>query len=295
MKFAAAITVCVMMTAVAGRAQQPTLDQVLAKMDANFEAYRHAVPSLSADEHVKLGMSVRDDQGSRNGETTTDAVVSLRSTQVGSAALLVESRTVKMVDKKPATSDGDVAGPDAVGGVFSYARSFFSPEMKKCFDYKLEVNGKWNKQPAVVVDYTLKAGLPFDADCPVKEASQGRAYLDPVTLEIERVEQKVTHHRVAPGDYSGMLDASSGPSVHGAGAPMGGSMAGKAAAMADSSVRVSSGTYGGWTWSVDYAPVTLGGQTLWLPKSASSATSTSSGKLMSWNSVVTYSNYQMVK
>ena len=88
----------------------------------------------------------------------------------------------------------------------------------------------------LVLEYALKSPLPAGAECPVSEQTTGRAFIDPSSMQIVRLEQQRPRH-----------DEGSGHPV-------------------------------AWSWSIDYARVTMDGKHFWLPKTISSKASSLDGE-----------------
>ena len=246
--------------------QQPTLDQVLTRVHENFEAYLVSVPNLFADEHLVSSFSARDEQSGRAGTNSTiDSVFRLKRSDDDddTPIILVESRQIKSVDHRPPAPDQSLTGPVILANAFSAAASFLSPDLERCYDYRLQPSRRLNNATALVIEYALKPSLPAGTRCPVFEENKGRAFIDPVSMQIVRLEQKRPHHELtsgAPGSWN----------------------------------EVTPGTLGTWSWSIDYAPVSISNKSFWLPKTISSSTSTNTGRLINWSFVATYSNYHLL-
>jgi hypothetical protein len=52
---------------------------------------------------------------------------------------------------------------------------------------------------ALVIEYALKPSLPASAGCPVREETKGRAFIDPSSMQIVRLEQQRPQHIEAVG------------------------------------------------------------------------------------------------
>jgi len=244
---------------------QPTLDQILTRVHENFGAYLASVPNLFADEHLVSSFSARDEQSGRAGTNSTiDSVFRLKRTDAtDKPIILVESRQIKSVDHRPPAPDQSLTGPVILANAFSAAASFLSPDLERCYDYRLQPDRRLNNATVLVVEYALKPSLPAGTRCPVFEQNTGRVFIDPTSMQIVRLEQKRPHHELtsgAPGSWN----------------------------------EVAPGTLGTWSWSIDYAPVSINNQLFWLPKTISSSTSTNTGRLINWSFVATYSNYHLL-
>ena len=143
------------------------------------------------------------------------------------------------------------------------------------------------------------SSLPADILCPVSEPNSGRAFIDPVSMQVVRLEQKRPRHELELGTYSSLLAdnfgsvASGSPAasqvsinVNGVSTPM---------PSGDMGLRVAPGTL----WDVDvghqrYAPVVIDNKTFWLPTTITSTTATNTGPLIVWNFNTKYSNYHLL-
>ncbi len=253
-------------------ASQPTLEQVLTRAHENFEAYRHSVPNVFADEHLVSAVKAESYSGggmstgslipARN--ETIDSIFRLkRSNAQGDAVVLDEARQIVSFNHRPPAPDQSLVAPNIVRGAFSYATSFISPALESCYDYRLETNQRLHGAAVLVVDYDSKKLVPRSAMCPITEPNSGRAFLDPASMQVVRYEQKRPKHeydRHTLGSWS----------------------------------AIEAGTLTTWTWSIDYAPVTLEGRTFWLPKTISSKTVTNTGPSVEWSFATSYSNYHLM-
>jgi hypothetical protein len=171
---------------------QPSLQEILLRLQDNLWDYLANVPDFFADEHV---VSTLKQEGMRDVKTTTDSVFRLvRSKSIGEAHTFTESREVKFVNRKQAKGE-DIHGPAIFSGAFSTGVSVVSLEMSRCFDYTLEPPALLDKTPAIVISYALKADLQPDDGCPGPEKQSGRAWIDPATLHPLRVEMTVPSHK----------------------------------------------------------------------------------------------------
>ncbi len=253
----------------------PTLEQVLTGVLNNFADYLSTVPNLFADEHLvssssgNRGMVIASAGITASGisYSTTESIFRLkRGDTKGRVPELIESRQIQSVDHRPPAPDQILTGPSILTGAFSYAASFLSPVLEPCYDYRLETNQHLHGAAVLVVDYAGKKFLARSAKCPIDEQNSGRAFIDPKSMQIVRLEQTRPHHEV---DFKS-LDIS-------VSVPMQGEQ---------------KTTYL-WTWSIDYAPITLNGKSFWLPKATSSRLETGDGRTR-WSFVANYSNYHLM-
>ena len=170
----------------------PTLDALVRQLQDNAWDYRTNVPDFFADEHV---VSTMKQEGAREVKTTSDSIFRLvRSHAIGETHNLTESREIKLVNKKPATS-GNLQGPAVFTGGFSTAPSIVSLEMSHCFDYALEEPTPLDKQRMLMISYTISDEGLHDESCPGPEKQSGRVFIDPETLRLVRVEMVIPNHK----------------------------------------------------------------------------------------------------
>jgi hypothetical protein len=287
-------------------AAQPTLDDVLNGVHRNFQNYVATLPSLFADEHMVASASVRDANMNRTGmETTFDSIFRLKrpddAVSVGDPAkanVLIESRQIQEVDHHPAQVGQALEVPAIITNAFSYGGAFMSPALKQCYDYRLEGSRKFKSadgvvRQAIVVSYELRP-IRQGVNCPTDEKNSGRAFIDPATMAVLRMEQRRPEHPLTSGSLGHW-----GPSTTRDTAPPP-SVAGRTTGWTDAPsgpqgdwAEIPPGTTGVWTWSIDYVPVTLNGKVYWLPKTIRSTTLTTTGKLFDASFVANYAHYHL--
>ena len=249
----------------------PVTSELLLHVWENYAAYLSTIPNIFADEHVvssltttsynsPLKQGVHDSEVSSTFDSTTDSIFRLKRVSAdGKTADLIESREVKYVNGHTAAKDQSLTGPALLVGGFSRAPNILSPELKDCYDYRLLP--KLRHKPGesllflhdvLVLEYALKSPLPTGAQCPVSEQTVGRAFIDPSSMQIVRLEQQRPHH-----------DEGSGHPV-------------------------------AWSWSIDYARVTMNGKHFWLPRTISSKSSSLDGGRYKWSFLATYGNYHLM-
>jgi VWFA-related protein len=199
-------------------ASDPTTDALLLHVWENYAAYLSSIPNVFADEHVvssltttsynsPLKQGVHDSEVSSNFDSTTDSIFRLkRFSADGKTADLIESREVKYVNGHAAAKDQPLTGPAILIGAFTRAPNILSPELKDCYDYRLLPNIRHKPGEALlflhevlVLEYALKSPLPTGAQCPVSEQTVGRAFIDPSSMQIVRLEQQRPRHDEGSG------------------------------------------------------------------------------------------------
>jgi hypothetical protein len=266
----------------------PSLDDVLTRVRANFNAYLKDVPNILGDEHIDSKMyipgtmSLSGASFSMNLSMPTDdappsspsmnLTMDVSEHQVidtsfqmqhdgtqKSAYNLVETHSVTSLNGKPAPPNYKFSAPFVMSGAFSYSTGIIAPQMKPCYDFKLETGKKLHGVPVLIVDYTQKLAKPDFTPCIPAEPITGRAYIDPKTMQVLRFEQTRKHH-----------------------------------ALILSNAYETRYIWSWWSWSVDYAPVQLHDETFYLPKTISSKAISTDGTLMSWSYTNTYSDYHLL-
>jgi hypothetical protein len=230
--FAAISLVALLGVSSALRAQQakaPTLEEILERMEANLNHYDGDLPSLFCEEHAVSAM----EPGGRDDNTVTDSVFRLKRTAGPEhTTSLVESREIKSVNGKPAKTQ-DLEGPSLLSGAFEGGLAVVSADQKVCMKYRLEKRKRNRADEAYVVRFATAITPENSAACLLQEKSEGRAVIDPQSMQITHLELITPHHVI----------------VHGS--------------------PYASPVIGKRTLTVDYAPVVLGGQTFWLPSAIS--------------------------
>jgi hypothetical protein len=194
-------------------ASNPATDELLLRVWDNFAGYLSSLPNVFADEHVVSSVTtakngVHDSETDSIIDSTVDSIFRLkRVSSDGKTADLVESREVKYVNHQSAAKGQSLTGPAILIGAFSHAPNVLSPQLKDCYDYRLLPNKRHNPDVAMlflhsdvlVLEYALKSPLPAAAQCPVREQTTGRAFIDPSSMQIVRLEQQRPRHDEGSG------------------------------------------------------------------------------------------------
>ncbi|HXE07209.1 MAG TPA: hypothetical protein VN612_04885 [Acidobacteriaceae bacterium] len=244
------------------RAQPPqplTLDNVVAKLQANLDEYEASIPSFLADEHMDSTMRqfVMRGASAANYETIAESVFRLKR-DIDSTAhtqSLDESREIKTIDGKPANGR-QIDAPTMLSGAFSGGLAIVSKDEQRCMQYTLD---PVKPRKPIVVRFV---SLPADQrpkDCILREDGTGRVVIDPRSMQITRLQVAVPRHLITPLLNGGR-----------SGAP----------------------TFTRWRVQVDYKPVVLDARTFWLP---SKITSSMSNEQTAWSFLATYRNYHKLE
>jgi hypothetical protein len=240
--------------------QQETLSlkRILDRLDANLSYYDARVPSLFCDERV---VSSQAEPGMRDVNTVADSVFRLKRTlHPDHTVSLVESREIQLVDGKPATSQAHY-DPTMLSGAFEGGLAVVSRSQSACMSYSLRRTKRGGPREPYVVRFATVLTPQNSAGCLLQENSSGRAFVDPVSLQVTRLELTTPHHVIIPGS----------PFV--------------------------SPIKGRRDLSVDYAPVLLGGETFWMPSAITMRNVSGSGTfhMMIWSYKATYRNYHLME
>jgi hypothetical protein len=239
-------------------AQQDTLDKILDRLDANLNYYDARLPSLFCDEHV---VASQVEPGMRDVNTVADSVFRLKRTlQPDHTVSLVESREIQLVDGKPATSQAHY-DPTVLNGAFEGGLAVISRSQTACMSYSLQRTKKDPLGEPYVVRFATMLTPQNSAGCLLQENSSGRAFIDPVSLQVTRLELTTPHHVIIPwGPFTSPI-------------------------------------IGRRDLSVDYAPVLLGGETFRMPSAITMRNVSGSGTfhMMIWSYKATYRNYHLME
>lgn len=241
------------------QAQQPTpsLPELLQRLQANLDHDDARLPSLFCDEHLISRVEVER----RSRDTVTDSIFRLqRRTNAQHTASFDESRDLKRVDGKPATSQ-TLNGPALLTGAFEGALSIVSSSQLSCMRYDLKHKpGKHPNEPYLIRFTTAPKPANTD-DCFLQEGSKGYALVDPGTMQVTHLELTTAHHIITPAT------AYASPVV---------------------AKRV---------LTLDYAPVTISGELFWLPSAIGMQATQASGTFHPtvWSFQATYRNYHRLQ
>lgn len=242
----------------AQQAKTPTLDEILRRLESNLNHYDSSLPSLFCDERVVS----RVEPGLRSEDTVTDSIFRLKRTEnPDHSKTLAESREIKKVDGKPATSEAMKGFPSMLSGAFEGGFAVVSLSQRACMKYTLgRVHANRPNEP-YVVSFATALTPQNQADCLLQEKGKGRVFINPATMEITHLELETPHHLIIRGNgYE--------PAV-----------------------------IGKWEITVDYAPVVLDGDAFWMPSTIRSRdVSTSEGfHATVWSFEATYRNYHRLE
>jgi len=235
-------------------AKASTLGEMLQRLEANLNRYDVGVPSFFCDEHVVSSRSVPHE---RDDSSATDSVFRLKRTaQADGTTALVESREIKRVNGRPATSEA-VPVPTLLTGIFEGGLAVVSVGQTSCMNYKLERR----KRPGeIVVSFATLLTPSNTADCFLQEKSKGRVVVDAASMQLKRLEIDTPRHVIDQGN------------------------------------EYSEAEVGRRELTVDYAPVLLGNETFWMPSAIGMRTTSGSGfDVTVWTFQATYRNYHRLE
>jgi hypothetical protein len=237
--------------------KEPTLNEILGQLEANLNRYDAAVPNFFCDEHA---ISSRIEPNLRDENTTIDSTFRLkRIHNQDHTTTLEESREVKRVDGKPANSqDADI--PTTLNGMFEGGLAVVSLNQTACMNYKLRRINKNHRGEPYVVGFATVLTPQNSESCFFNEESKGRAIIDPVSMQVARIEINTPHHLVREGG------SFSRPVV------------------------------GKREFNIDYAPVPLGEQIFWMPSEITMRITSGSGfDRIIWTFQASYRNYHRLE
>lgn len=175
----------------------PSLDDILVRLQKNLIRYKTTVPNFFCDEHV---VSELHASGRPFIYTVTDSTFRLERSDA-SPLELKESREIKLINKKPETAQ-TLKGPAIFTGAFSDALDILSLDRKRCYDYHLGPSQRVHHKVLLVIDYTLKDTAIDDQSCPGPERHNGAAFIDPENMQVMRLEMHTPNHKISPGTYA---------------------------------------------------------------------------------------------
>lgn len=243
-----------------GGAQEPkppVMAEMLQRLTENLNRYDTRVPNLFCDEHVISQM----ESGSHNQKTVTDSIYRLkRMPNPDHTISLIETRDIKKIDGKPATSQ-ELAGPTLLSGWFEAGLALISLNQIPCTNYSLQKIKKDRPKAPWVVRFEIVLNRHNVDACLLQEDSTGRAFVDPETMQITHLELMTPRHVILPRQ------------------------------------GFTSPIVGKRLLSIDYAPVELGGETFWMPSTITMRATSGSGTFhrMVWSFQGTYRNYHKLQ
>jgi hypothetical protein len=242
----------------AQHAKTPTLEDILGRLEANLNHYDTSVPSLFCDEHVVSSQMAPKE---RDQSTITDSVFRLKRTSgPDHRTTLAESREIRSIDGKPATSQ-NMDGPTLLSGAFEGGLDVVSLNQTACMNYELQPINRRRPTEPYVVRFSTIASPRNPADCLLQEKSKGRVFIDPATMQVTHLELNTPRHTIVRGD------------------------------------SFTSPVVGKRVITVDYAPVMLGGETFWMPSSINMRVVSGAGTfhMVVWSYQATYRNYHKME
>ncbi|HEY4356740.1 MAG TPA: hypothetical protein VGN16_13395 [Acidobacteriaceae bacterium] len=193
-----------------------------------------------------------------NRKTVTDAVFRLqRVSGPDHSTTLVESHEIRTVNGKPAASQ-HIEGPSLLKGAFEGLLSVVSSSQRSCMRY--ELGAMDSKHPGGPAGIRFSTALtPENTEsCFLQEKSKGRVLIDPASMQITHLEIQTPRHIIFPG------------------------------------VRPVTGER---ILTVDYAPVSLDGETFWMPSSITMQVTAGQGTFHKtfWSFQAAYANFHRMK
>ena len=241
-----------------------TVDAVVQKLQANLDAYAKTIPSFLVEEHIDSATSTTAVQISRRGpdvssnhEMRAESIFRLKRKidPANNTFTFVESRDVITIDGRPARGRG-IDAPTMIVGAFSGGLAFVSEDERACMTYTLEPSKPGRP---IIVRYQSAPHIAHPEECILAEETSGRVWIEPASMQIERIEVEVPRHLLTLV----LGDGRSAPPVM---------------------------TH--WSVEVDYKPVVLNNRTFWLP---ATITSNCSNDDAQWSFRGAYRNYRLLE
>lgn len=235
----------------------PTLGEILQRLEANLNHYDADVPSVFCEEHV---VSSRTEPHERDDSSATVSVFRLKRTpQADGTTALVESREIKSVNGRPATSEA-VAVPTLLTGIFEGGLAVVSVGQTSCMNYTLERSSGKRPGENLVVRFATVLTPSNTADCFLQEKSKGRVVIDAASMQVKRLEIETPRHVLEEGN-----------------------------AYVEREV-------GRRELTVEYAPVLLGSEMFWMPSAIGMRTTIGSDFDQTvWTFQASYRNYHRLE
>jgi hypothetical protein len=174
------------------KSAKPTLDEILQQLEKNFLTYHSSIPSFFCDEQVLSEMRVNQTTRSL---THADSIFRLKRSGQNDNIQLVESREIKAINGTPAQGVQTLSGPVTFSGAFSIATALITFDQKACFTYRLTSQIFDHRY---IIEFATKPLKDRDQRCFTMEPSTGRAFVNPQTMQIERIECRTPNHSM-PG------------------------------------------------------------------------------------------------
>jgi hypothetical protein len=238
--------------------EMPTLNEILERLEVNLKHYDAHVPSLFCDEHV---ISSRMERKLPDQDTITDSIFRLKRTpEPDHTTTLVESREIKSINGKPATSQ-DMDGPALLSGIFEGGLTVVSLSQTACMNYTLQPIDRNRPAEPYIVRFATVLNPQNSADCFLQEKSKGQVFIDPASMKVTHLEITTPRHTIVAGS------------------------------------AFTSRVVGKRELTVDYVPVLLNGETFWMPSAITMRITSGSGTfhMIVWSFQATYRNYHRLE
>ncbi|GGA58831.1 hypothetical protein GCM10011507_07740 [Edaphobacter acidisoli] len=173
-----------------GQKTPPTLDTILQQLEGNLEHYDKQVPDFFCSEHAVSSLAY----GKQRQYSVTDSIFRVTRTASG---LLTELHETKTPDGA-ATTQVNMGGPVTLSGVFSGGLDAVSLKQKSCMSYTLQPISSEHPGGPYIVQFATKPNLEARSGCVIREQGSGRVWVDPITMQVTRMELTAPHHKITP-------------------------------------------------------------------------------------------------
>ena len=169
---------------------EPTLKEILHRLQDNLNRYRALVPSFYCNEHIVSDVNA---SGTRQWEST-DATFRVARNASGT---LIESREVNAIDGTSINGKKLKNSPVILSHVFNGGLVAVSEDQTSCMQYTLEP-GHSNK--TYVISFATLPEARNRVQCVLKDDGSGRVFVDEDTLHVTKMELEAPHHMINTGE-----------------------------------------------------------------------------------------------
>jgi hypothetical protein len=181
----------------------PTIDDILARVQANTGEFESSLPDFVCDERVT---SRRITNGKVDRETITES--HFAGVQQKTRGMnFSEKREVVSINGAPVSKGRGLSGPFIFGGGFSSVlNQTFSMKYVPFHNYKFAGSETLEDRPVIVIEFATKEGqdaLWFDfGGKALVEKDTGKAWVDPQSMQLLRLERRYLN---CPSGYGQLL------------------------------------------------------------------------------------------
>lgn len=168
----------------------PTLDAILLRLQGNLDRYDKQVPSFFCNEHAVSSLIY----GKQHQNSVTDLIFRVSRNASGNLTELHETKASGGAQ----STRVNIGGIVTLSGVFSGGLDAVSLKQKNCMSYALEPISTGHPNAPYIIDFMTLPNPEKRSGCVLKEQGSGRAWIDPATMQMIRMELVAPHHKIAP-------------------------------------------------------------------------------------------------